>query len=63
MAKLILDEVLKRKGCSKRQLAKRMGVHYNHVFRYFREGYDPRLSTLNKMAQALGVKVKQLLRD
>ena len=46
MAKLLLAEVLKKKAMSKRQFAKRLGKEYPTVFRYFRDGYDPKLSVL-----------------
>ena len=63
MAKLILGDVLKRKKMSKRRFAKALDYPYSNVFRYFREGYDPRLSDLNRFAGVLGVKVKDLLKE
>jgi len=63
VAKLILKQALKRRGLSKRQFAKRLGIEYNNVFRYFREGYDPKLSSLTKWAKALGCKVRDLLEE
>lgn len=63
MPTLILDRVLKKKGLSKRQFAKRLNTEYNNVFRYFRSGYDPKLSTLEKWAKALGVKIKDLFKE
>lgn len=63
MAKLILAEVLKKKGLSKRQFAKRIGKDYSAVFRYFREGYDPKLSTLEDWAKALHCRVRDLVEE
>jgi transcriptional regulator with XRE-family HTH domain len=63
MAKLILSKVLEKKKLSKRQFAKRLGVEYQSVFRYFRDGYDPKLSTLNKWAKALKCKIKDLVEE
>lgn len=63
MAKLILAEVLKKKGLSKRQFAKRLGKDYPAVFRYFREGYDPKLSTLEDWAKALNCRVRDLVEE
>lgn len=63
MAKLILAEVLKKRGLSKRQFAKRLGKDYPAVFRYFRDGYDPKLSTLEDWAKALNCRVRDLVEE
>jgi len=64
MAKLILERVLKKKGISKREFARRLKLYDpNNVFRYFREGYDPKLSTLSKWAKALKVRVRDLIEE
>jgi transcriptional regulator with XRE-family HTH domain len=63
MAKLLLDKVLKKKKISKRQFAKRLGIDYASVFRFFRPGYDPKLSTLEKWAVALDVRIKDLFSE
>ena len=63
MAKFILGEVLKKKGISKYKLAKLLGEHYTNVFRYFRKGYDPKLSKLAFLAKRLGVRVKDLIKE
>lgn len=63
MARLLLADVMKRREISKRQLAKRLKIDYSSVFRYFRKGYDPKLSTLEKWAKALGVKIRDLIED
>jgi predicted transcriptional regulator len=60
MAKLALDQALKKKKLSKRQFAKKMGVLYSNVFRMFRPGYDPKFSTLVEIASILELKVKDL---
>ena len=63
MAKLVLDRVLKRKKISKRKFAKMIRKDYASVFRFFRKGYDPKLSVLSDWARVLGVKIKSLYRD
>lgn len=63
MAKLVLDKILERKKVSKRQFAKLLKMDYPSVFRFFRPGYDPKLSTLDKWAKALSVRVKDLLEE
>jgi transcriptional regulator with XRE-family HTH domain len=63
MAKLTLDEALKKKKMSKRQFAKKLGVLYSNVFRMFRPSYDPKFSTLVEIAKVLDVKVKDLYEE
>jgi transcriptional regulator with XRE-family HTH domain len=63
MAELLLDKILKRKGISKRRFAKLLGVHYRAVFRFFEDGYDPKLSMLSRWSKTLGVKISSLYRD
>lgn len=63
MAKLLLDHILKQKKISKRQFAKLIRTAYPTVFRYFRPKYDPKLSTLEKWARALGVQIRDLFRE
>lgn len=63
MAKLLLDVVLKKKKVSKRQFAKQLGIDYASVFRFFRAGYDPKLSMLEKWAKVLGVRIGDLFSD
>lgn len=63
MARLILGKALKRKGISKREFAKRLGVEYKNIFRLFKPTADPRLSALNRYAKALGVRVRDLIKE
>jgi len=63
MAKHNLGKYLKRSGLSKRQFAKMLRIEYAAVFRYFRKGYDPKLSTLSKWARALRCKVCDLIEE
>lgn len=60
MAKLQLEQMLKKRKLSKRQFAKRLGLLYPAVFRYFRDGYDPKLSTLEKWAKVLDCRISDL---
>ncbi len=63
MAELRLAEMLKKNGVSKREFARRLKVDSAMVFRYFREGYNPTLSTLDKFAEALQCKIAELIED
>jgi len=57
----LLEETLKKKNISKRQFAKMLKIEYANVFRYFRDGYDPKVSTLQKWAKHLGVSTRDLI--
>jgi DNA-binding XRE family transcriptional regulator len=61
--KLRLEAMLTRRTMSKRQFAKRLDIIYSDVFRYFREGYDPKLSTLAKWAKVLHCKIRDLYEE
>lgn len=63
MPKLKLHLMLEKKGLSKRQFAKLLGVSYPAVFRYFREGYDPKLSTLKRWARVMECKIRDLYEE
>lgn len=60
MVKLRLEAILKEKKISKRGFAKMLGIDYANVFRFFREDYDPKLSTLEQWATTLGVQIHHL---
>jgi DNA-binding Xre family transcriptional regulator len=59
--KLKLEALLQKKKISKYRLAQLLGVPASNVFRYFKPDYDPKLSTLERWAKVLEVKVKDLL--
>lgn len=63
MASHRLAEALKKQKVSKRQFAKRIGKKYENVFRYFKPGYDPKLSALASWAKALKIRVRDLIRE
>lgn len=63
MIKIRLEAVLREKGISKRGFAKLLGIDYANVFRFFRKGYDPKLSTLQEWAKTLGVKISDLYEE
>lgn len=63
MAKLPLDKILEEKKISKRQFAKMLGEDSSNVHRYFRDGYDPKLSLLKEWATKLKMKVSDLVRE
>jgi DNA-binding Xre family transcriptional regulator len=59
--KLKIEAILQKKKISKYRLAQLLDVPTSTVFRYFKAEYDPKLSTLEKVAKALEVKVRDLL--
>ncbi len=63
MAKLPLDKILLEKKISKRHFAKLLGEDPSNVHRYFRDGYDPKLSLLKEWASKLKMKVSDLVRE
>lgn len=63
MAKVSLARVLKKKNMTKYAFAKALGTDNSNVAKYFKAGYDPRLSTIEKWAKALDVSVKDLIED
>lgn len=63
MARVILDEVLKRKQISKRAFARLLGIEEKNVWRLFGPAVDPKLSTLTRWAKVLGVRVRDLIRE
>ena len=63
MPKLALDRALKKRKLSKRQFALRLGMQYQNVFKLFREGYDPKFSSIAKWAKAIGCKVRDLIEE
>ena len=56
-----LRAIREGRGKSYRQLAKASGVNLSTIFRIESGALDPRLSTLEKLAKALGVTVAALL--
>lgn len=56
-----LRAMRERKGVSLRALKKASGVAVATLARIEAEGYDPRLSTLRRIAKALGVTVAELI--
>ena len=63
MAKIRLAEILKQKKITKYRFAKLVGVEATNVTKYFKPGYDPKLSTLDRWAKALEVSVRDLVQD
>jgi len=61
MPRVILEKVLKRKGLSKRQFAKRLRMDPKHVSRLCRPSYNPTIRTLAKWARAIGCRVRDLI--
>ena len=63
MAELKLEKILREKGISKRQFSKMLQEDESNVYRYFRNGYDPKLSTLKKWATKLKLTVEDLVKE
>ena len=59
--KLKLEAIMQKRKISKYRLAQMLGLPTSSVFRYFKPDYDPKLSSLEKIARALEVKVRDLL--
>lgn len=57
-----LRSLRKRRGLSQEALGDVAGIHRTEVSLLERSGRDPRLSTLVRLARALGVPVSRLLR-
>ncbi len=58
-----IKEVLENKGIKQTWLAERLGKSYNMVNAYVQNRQQPRLEDLYKIAEILGVDVKELIRS
>jgi transcriptional regulator with XRE-family HTH domain len=56
-----IAEVLREKGVSQYRLQKDSGVAYSQINAYVQNTRQPGLETLKKLAEALGVKGKDLI--
>jgi transcriptional regulator with XRE-family HTH domain len=56
-----LKAIRERRGLTQEQLAEKSGVSRTYLARLETGRQDPTLSTLEKLAKALGVKVRRLL--
>ena len=56
-----LKHYRERQGLTLRALAKMAKIHYVSLVRLEGEKFDPRLSTLRKLAKALGVSIADLV--
>jgi putative transcriptional regulator len=56
-----IKEVLHEQGRSQKWLAEKLGKSYNMVNSYVQNRQQPRLETLNKIAEILDVDVKDLI--
>jgi DNA-binding Xre family transcriptional regulator len=59
--KFKLESIVQKKKISKYRLAQLLGVPTSTVFRYFKPGFDPKVSTLERLAKVLELKVRDLL--
>ncbi|MBV9228263.1 MAG: helix-turn-helix transcriptional regulator [Chloroflexi bacterium] len=63
-ARLRVKEVAKEKGMSMTRLHTRSEVAYGTIRKIFRDPYtEVTLTTLNRLAQALGVETRDLIED
>jgi len=53
--------VRNERGLSLRQLAPICGLHHDHIWRLEKGDYDPKISTLMKVAKALNVDFRSFL--
>ena len=58
---LRIQELRTRAGLSLRQLAERSGVDFSTIHRIEKGDESPRFATLEKLAKALGVSVRDLI--
>ena len=56
-----LKQLRTQRSLSQTELAKQVGVHYNHIGRYERGQSKPTAQTLTKLAEALGVSTDFLM--
>jgi transcriptional regulator with XRE-family HTH domain len=56
-----IQELRERRGLTQEQLAVKAGISRGYLARLETARHDPTLSTLEKLAKALGVKVGRLL--
>ena len=54
-------EIRLKKGLSQAEVAKRAGLSREYVNKIEADKYDPPLSTINAIAEALGVKPRKLM--
>jgi transcriptional regulator with XRE-family HTH domain len=56
-----IQEIRERRGLTQEQLALKAGISRGYLARLETARHDPTLTTLEKLAEALGVKVGRLL--
>ncbi len=56
-----LRKIRDQKGLSLRQLAEKAGIDFSTIHRIEQRIESPRFATLEKLAKALGVKVRDLI--
>ena len=58
-----IREARKKLGLTQNALARRLGIPYQGISQYERGTRNPKLETLNRIADSLGVPLSQLLPD
>lgn len=61
MAKFVLQKILDKKGITQYRFAKMLGITPGEAYRYCQEDYNPTLITLLKIADALKVRLDDLV--
>lgn len=54
--------VRKAAGVTQRELAERLGIFYQQISQYERGERNPKYETVEKIADALGISVEELIR-
>ena len=55
-----IKKVLREKGVSVSELARRIGTDRSNIYHYLRGDYDPKIEKVEQIAEALGVSVSYL---
>jgi len=63
VAKICIEKILKKKRLTKYAFAKMLNHSYSTTVRYYKPGFNPRLSTLERWAELLDVSVKDLIEE
>ncbi len=63
MARLIIAKVLKAEGLTKYRLALRMRKPPSAIHRYTRPDFNPTFTLLCEIAEAIGVRVRDLIEE
>lgn len=57
----LLREAREKKGLSVRELAKMVGISHPTIYNYEQDNHTPRITHLKRLAQALDIKLEELI--